>query len=298
LVASPPTSAAVFSEARSSPFDASLSAAVAHERLRDPLRRVHDLVAEAALVAEPAVVHLLVVPGVHAQDLLVVAHGELDVALRRAERADGARVLDVPRPGAEAVGGGRECADGAQLHDVAAERRDVRAAVVRAHVGVVGALEEDELEVLGHLLGEAHAAVAEDAALAVDRHERAELERLAEVALGLDEARAAGTPTERDVLQRALAALVAHGAVERVVHEQELDDRVLRLLHAIRAGDHHHAVLDSRRAGGLELRDALDLHEAHAARANGLAELRLVTEHRDLDVAVLGAVDEHRALGR
>ncbi len=36
-------------------------------------------------------------------------------------------------------------------------------------------------------------------------------------------------PAEGDVLQRALAALVAHRAVERMVDEQELDDGVLRL---------------------------------------------------------------------
>ena len=90
------------------------------------------------------------------------------------------------------------------------------------------ALLEDQLVVLGDLLAEAHAAVAEDAALAVDGHQRAERERLLEVALGLDEARAPAAPAEGDVLQRALAALVAHRAVERVVDEQELDDRLLR----------------------------------------------------------------------
>ena len=36
-------------------------------------------------------------------------------------------------------------------------------------------------------------------------------------------------PAERDVLQRALAALVADRAVERMVDEQELDDRLLRV---------------------------------------------------------------------
>ena len=41
---------------------------------------------------------------------------------------------------------------------------------------------------------------------------------------------AAETPAERDVLERALAALVAHRAVERMVDEQELDDRVLGVL--------------------------------------------------------------------
>ncbi len=94
---------------------------------------------------------------------------------------------------------------------------------------VGAALGEDQLPVLGDLLAEAHAAIAEDAALAVDRDQRRERERLDEVALGLDHAAAAQAPAERDVLQRALAALVADRAVERVVDEQELDDRVLRV---------------------------------------------------------------------
>src|SRR6202035_2950493 len=53
-------------------------------------------------------------------------------------------------------------------------------AVEGRHVGVGAALDQHELVVLGNLLGEAHAAVAEDAALAVDRHERRELHWLDE----------------------------------------------------------------------------------------------------------------------
>src|SRR5436190_10391266 len=109
---------------------------------------------------------------------------------------------------------------------------------------------------------------------------------------------AAGAPAVRDVLQRALAALVAHRAVERMVHQQELDDGVLRLLHAIGGGDHHHALLVRRGAARLELGHALDLHEAHAAGTNRLSELGLVTEVGDLHVALLGGVHEHHALGR
>ncbi len=272
-------------------------AALAHERLRDALVDRRRLVGVAALVAQPAVVDLVVVAGEHAHDL-VVAHGQLDVALARALHADRARALDVPRARAEAVGGRRERADGAQLDDVAGERRDVRMAVERRHVGVRAALGEDQLVVLGDLLREAHAAVAEDAALAVDRDQRRQLERLAEVALGLDEARRAGAPAVGDVLQRALAALVADRAVERVVDEQELDDRALRVVHALGLRVDDHAVLDRRRAARLQLRDALDLDEAHAARADRLAELGLVAEDRDLGVAELGRVDEHRVLRR
>ncbi len=271
--------------------------ALAHERLDDPLVDVRRLVGEAALVAQPAVVDLLVVAPEHAHHA-VVAHGQLDVALRRAVRADRARALDVPRARAEAVGRRGERPDGAQLDDVAAERADVGMPVEGRDVGVRAALGEDQLVVLRDLLREAHAAVAEDAALAVDRDQRRELERLAEVALGLDEARGARAPAVGDVLERALAALVAHRAVERVVDEQELDHGALGLVHAGGLRVHDHAVLDRRRAARLQLRDPLDLDQAHAAGADRLAELGLVAEDGDLDVAVLGRVDQHQVLGR
>src|SRR4029079_6930907 len=124
------------------------------------------------------------------------------------------------------------------------------------------------------------------------------LEGVDEMARGPEKARDAVAPAERDVLQRALAALVADRAVERVVDQQELDDRVLGVLdpRGLRVDDH--AVLDRRRAGRLQLRDALDLDEAHAARADRLAELGLGTEDGDLDVAVLRGVDEHDVLRR
>ena len=125
---SPPAIAAVRSPAFLSAPAAAASAfsqlaghqhrALAHHRLDDALVGVHVLVAEAALVAQPAVVDLFVVARQHAQHALV-AHGQLDVALGGAERADRARALDVPRPRAEAVRARGERADRAQLDDVA-----------------------------------------------------------------------------------------------------------------------------------------------------------------------------------
>ncbi len=272
-------------------------AAVAHERCGDALRRGGRLVAPAALVAQPAVVDVVVVARQHPLDPLVTDR-EGDVALARAERADRAGVLDVPRPGAEPVGGVGERAHRAQLDDVARERRLVGAAVEGAHEGVVGPVEEGQLVVLGDLLREPHAAVAEDAPLAVDRNQRRQRDRLGEVALGLDEAAAARAPAVGDVLERALAALVADRAVERVVDEQELDHRVLRVLHAVGLRVDDHAVLDGRRARSLELRHSLDLDQAHAAGADRVAELGLVTEERHLDVAALDRVDQPLVLRR
>ena len=279
------------------PADGAKLAAVADHRRGDALVDVDRLVGEAALVAQPAVVNLVVLAGEHAQHALV-AHRQRDVALRGAQRAQRSGALDLPRPRAEAVGARGERADGTQLDDVAAEGRDVGVAVEGADERVRSALEQDQLVVLGDLLRVAHAAVAEDAALAVDRDEGRELERLAEVALGLDEARVPAAPAEGDVLERALAALVADRAVQRMVDEQELDDRLLGGARALGLGVDDHPVLDRRRARGLELGDPLDLDEAHAAGADRLTELGLVAEDRDLDVAQLGGVGQHHVLGR
>jgi hypothetical protein len=131
------------------------------------------------------------------------------------------------------------------------ERVDVGAVVEGADEGSVAAIEQLQLRVLADLLAEAHAAVAKDAALAVDRDEGGELDRLLEVALGVGEAAPARAPAHRDVLQRAFAAFVADGAVERVVDEQELDHRALRVFDLLAARVDDHPVAYRRRAGGL-----------------------------------------------
>ena len=56
----------------------------------------------------------------------------------------------------------------------------------RHHLGLVAALHEADQRVAGDLVGEAGAAVAQDAALAVEQHEVADRDRLLEVALLLD----------------------------------------------------------------------------------------------------------------
>src|SRR5439155_27386050 len=106
----------------------------ANQRLDDPLAGLDHLEAEAALVAQPAVVDRDVVPRQDPLDPLVPDR-ELDVALARAQGAHGPRVLDVPGTGAEPVGLGGQGADGAELDDVAVERGEVRAIVEGADEG-------------------------------------------------------------------------------------------------------------------------------------------------------------------
>ena len=118
------------------------------------------------------------------------------------------------------------------------------------------------------------------------------------VSFGKRHPRRAGPVPERQVLQRALAALVADRAVERVVDEDELERRVLplRCLGGGRRGPHHHPVLRGERAARLQLREPLHLDEAHAAGADRRPEPRLVAEDRDLDPRRRGRLDEAGAL--
>ena len=177
---------------------------------------VHPLEAVATLVAQPAVVHRL---GVDAEQAHEAVRRRLHraAALHRARRARRLDRREVPGPGAEAVLARGQRADRADLHGVAREVRVERLLFEVQDLHAIAAVDEVDERVARDLVGEADAARALDAALAVEQHEVAQRDRLREVALLLDEPRLAGTERERLVLQRALAAAVADRAVERVV---------------------------------------------------------------------------------
>ena len=266
----------------------------ADQRCRNAL--VTRLVArEAALVAEPALIDIGVIAREDSLDL-AFAQRRPGVAARRAAGADRRHVDDLPRARLKAVGRRQQCADWAELGDVAREGVAVRLLVERRDDALSATLARDEFAVLGDIAREAGAAITEDAALAVEHDRRRDRQRLLVRTLRQRHARIAGAVAERQVLQRALATLVADGAVERVIEQDELEDTVLSLLRLGRGlgGLDDHAVVARHRAGSLQLRCALDLDETHAAGTNRRSEPRLVTEDGDLDARVLGGGDDQR----
>ena len=271
--------------------------ALAGERRAEAVVAVHGAEAEATAVAEPAPVHRVDVDALVAQDLVAARLHERAAA----DRAGGAGALDlveVPRAGLEAVGRGGERADRADLHGVAAEVAGEGVVGERVDLRLVAAVLEVDERVAGDLVGEPGAAIAEDAALAVEGDEVADHDRLLEVPLLLDEPALARAVGEGLVLQRALAALVAHRAVERVVDEEELEDAVLRLLGDLALRVDLHVGRDRDHAGGLEGRAAagVDLDDAHPAHADRLHP-RVVAEARDVGAVALGGLD-HELAGR
>ena len=260
------------------------------QRRPQPVRIVDVRVVEAPAVADPALVDLVVLVRGHAYELAAPLP-ERDAASDRALRADARRVRHVPRPRLEAPHARSEGSDRAQVDDVAAEDRlqglVELARDVRLHTAVVGG----QLLLPRDLVVVARAPVAQHAALAVERDVRRQRDRLLEVEARAVDAADRVPVAEREVLQRALAALVADGAVQRVVDELELQDLCTRL-HCHRALRlHDHALGHRRRAPGLRSRrSGRDVDQAQAASADRV-ELVVVAEDRDLDADGLRRLD-------
>ena len=183
----------------------------------------------ASLVAVPLLVDLGSVAGQPAGHGAAAVIGAL-TAPSGAVLADARRRDQVEGPGAEPVGGPGQRADRADLHGVAGEVGVERHALGDADLLLRPAIDQFDQRVAGDLVGEPGAPGALDAALAVQQHLRGQRDRLGERALAPGEPGLALAGGHGLVLQRALTALVAHRAVERVVDQQHLHDTALGLL--------------------------------------------------------------------
>ena len=271
-------------------------AVLAHQRGLDAaIGRVDE--GEATLVAVPLLVDLGVIPGQAPRDH-TTAYVSAKGAAGGAVLAGGRRRHEVERPRTEAIKRTGERTHRADLNRVARVIRVEWRVWADADLLLGTPLEELEHRVAGDLLGKAGAARARDAALAIEQDLGADIDGLGEGAALLLEAGHGLSGRHRLVLQRALPALVADGAVERVIEEQELHHSLLRLIgHLRRAlGLDDHPVGDRDRARGLRLALALDLDQAHAACRDRVEE-RVIAKARDLDAHEFGHADDKHALG-
>ena len=99
---------------------------------------------------------------------------------------------------------------------------------------------------------------------------------------------------EGHVLQFALAARIAHRAIQRMVAQQQLQRGLARLDDLRRIGEEDLAFRDLRRARRLQLRHLLLAHHAHAASCLQ-RESRIVAERRNLDARTLAGLNQQRA---
>ena len=127
------------------------------------------------------------------------------------------------------------------MYDVAREIRSIRIIREGVDFGCISAVDEVDERIAGHFFGEPGATVTQDAALTVKQYQFGDRNWLFKVTLLFNETRFTRTEGQRLILQRTLAALVAHGAIERVVYQQEFKDAVLGFFDHIRLGINDHA---------------------------------------------------------
>src|SRR6266567_3145724 len=203
-----------------------------------------------ALYAQKFVVDTAAVAIVAAQDF-IVAYAERRLTAIGAMRANGADMLHLPRPRLVPIASAGERPHGANV--------DASSAFIAFEVIVMVGNDLRDDPAIAHaqrahshaLAAGAHAAVAQDAARGVEEYHWRPL-LFVHVQLAFDETAFAGPIAEHHVLQFALAALIAHRAVQRMIGEQEFERALARLLDDIRVRAHHHALGYRRGAAHLQ----------------------------------------------
>ncbi len=273
-----------------------LALRIANERLREAIGALNVVEAKAALGAEKVAVDAAFVAIVGANDLRAVirlAHAESDLAAVGAMCADGRNVVHLPGPRLVAVAAAGQRADRANVDAHAALLAVKLVAVVRDNDGVDGAVVDAEGPDIHALAAHANAAIAKDAPRAIVENGRRPL-LLVAMKFHFDELAFACAVLEVHVLQLALAAGVANGAVERMVAEEQLDGGFARLRDLSRLGDEDLAFGDGGGAGSLQLGDFFLAYNAHAA--GGLKrEAGIVAKGRNLDARLAARVNEQRS---
>ena len=161
---------------------------------------------------------------------------------------------------------------------------------------MLAAVGHAQLHGTGHFLAKAHAACAVDAAAHLFHRDQRANFLVEHHALFFFVARAAAAITHGQVLQLALATLVANGAIERVVDQQKLHDRLLRGNRPVALGAHDHALRHGRGAGGHGLGGLLNLNKAHAAVGRD-GEFLVVAEMGNVGAGFFSGMHDHAAFG-
>ena len=157
---------------------------------------------------------------------------------------------------------------------------------------VIATAENRQLAGAGNFIEEPRTACAQDAALLVQHHIRADIDRLALLILLAElKARRLSVVIHVVVLQLALAGLIAHRTIDRMIDEQKFQYRFLCSLAAIAGGVHHHSLRSTRVARDLQLGRFFHVDQAHSAVARN-RQPRMVAIVRNFNSRVICRLDQ------
>ena len=280
---------------RGGPGDRLPFTALLDHRGGQALVAVDGFVREAITIRDPAFIHVFVLKRENAHHLVVL---DLDdqVGTGAVVRADRLAARQLPGACAVAKRLAGECTDRADVDHVARQLGVDRVADDGGDLGMLAAVDHAQLHHAGHLLAEAHAAGAVDAAVHLAHRNQRPHVFVKHDALLFGVTRGGGTVAHRQVLQLAFAALVANRAVQRVVDEQKFHHALLGFQRLVALGANDHALSDRRGTSRHRLGCLLDIDQAHATVGRD-AQLLVVAEMRDVGASLVGGMHHHAALG-
>ena len=210
-------------------------------------------------------------------------------------RADRLAARQFPGTRRKAEWFGRQRADRAQVDDITGQFRINRSIDEGENLRTLAAVHHAEFHDSGNFLAEPHAARAVNAARHVGRDQRTEI-LVDDDSLLFLIARGTAAIADRQILQLALAALIADRTIERMIDQQKLHHALLRLDRLLGTRLDLHAVRHGRGAGRQWLGRLFHFDQAHAAVGRN-RELLVVAEVRDIGTDLVGSVHHRAAFG-
>src|SRR5574337_548496 len=251
----------------------------------DPPRILGEMKPEAALVTDPVPVDLVIHSGADAEYLcapLLMPNIHRDVTPGAAQPAYRRNLCNqIPWPRGKAIVPACQCPYRTEVDHVS--RVSVIQAATReeADLRSIASPEHAQLRRPRHILAKSDTARTQNAPLRVEDDKWTDRLVLDPMDLRFDKTAFPWTEPERVVLKRTLSALIADGAIERVVQQQKLQHRIPGLLHAFGGREHLHPIRNGGGARDDQLWGSVYLHLAHPTTAHH-AELRMIAKMRNL----------------
>ena len=265
----------------------------AQHRLGHPISGIHAFKAEAITIGDPGFVDVLILARHHAHQL-AAQHMRVQVGAEGIVRRHQRGLSHFPGARVVAERFAVERADRTQIDDVRRQLMIDAVLDVGADFHVLAAAGRPHLRVALNFRAETHAAGAMNTARHVGGDQGTQVLVLDD-AFALAETGDISAESQRQILQLALAALIADRAIERMIDEQKFHGGALRRHGFGRLGENLHALGDWRRTGRQRLGGFLHLDQAHAA-VRRHAQFIVVAKSRNINVRRIRDLHDHLAL--
>src|SRR5262252_10303889 len=250
---------------------------------------VNSFITEASRVADPGLVHGIILARLEAIDMPIVVMNA-DVTTTRTAWTDRLGLLEKPDPNLEPKIFAGQGSNRTDINGVPSVRIVELFARKGGNLCRVTALKNTQLVGLRNLFAEPYTTGTQNTTFRVKDHVRAKVHDFTPMHLLFLKAAMIETILHVIILQPAFPCLVADGAIQRMIDEQEFEYPAAAFDHLGRIGEHHHVIRHWRIAGNFQLGATLQLDETHTA-IPGDAEFGVIAIVRNSNTGFMRRLD-------